>query len=224
MGWNSVVWKLVKALLPTVVLPALVVGLIIYRFGFTLESLVAVMVFTQLYIAWAEVEVALRQTYLATLEYEPEFNIEIEELKEHRGSYIIKVGNMGRHVAWNIFILVSVKPPQEPGKEEHVFKPVTSLAPGEAVDLATLTAETLNTCEISVELDYETIHGEPRTILFVKNPGFPVFIATSTHRKPGVLLNSLEELSLILTILTLPRKIRKYQEKNKEAKQLTQQA
>jgi len=222
MGW--VVRELVKALLPTVVLPALVVGLIIYCFGFTLESLVAVLVFTQLYVAWAEVEVALRQTHLAALEYEPEFNIEAEELKEHQGSYIIKVGNMGRHAAWNIFILVSVKPCQEPGEETHVFKPVTSLAPGEAVDLATLTAETLSTCEIRVELDYETIYGEPRTILFVKNPGFPVFITTSTHRKPGILLNSLEELSLILTALTLPRKIRKYQEKNKEAKQPTQQA
>jgi len=31
MGWKSVAWKLVKALLPTVVFPALVAGLIIYR-------------------------------------------------------------------------------------------------------------------------------------------------------------------------------------------------
>jgi len=45
MGWKSVVRELVKARLPTVVLPALVVGLIIYCFGFTLESLVAVLVF-----------------------------------------------------------------------------------------------------------------------------------------------------------------------------------
>jgi len=74
MGW--VVRELVKALLPTVVLPALVAGLMIYRFGFTLESLVAILVFTQLYVAWAWVEAALRQAYLAMLEYGLEFNIE----------------------------------------------------------------------------------------------------------------------------------------------------
>lgn len=45
MGW--VVRELVKALLPTVVVPALVAGLILYRFGLTTDSVVAILVFTQ---------------------------------------------------------------------------------------------------------------------------------------------------------------------------------
>jgi len=195
-------WMLVKASLPTVVFPTLVVGLIIYRFGFTLESLVAVMVFTQLYIAWAEVEVVLRQTYLAELEYEPEFNIEITK----GGTIVIK--NVGRHVAWNIIISVSIKPLRKPGKEEHVFEPVTSLAPGEAVELTTLTAETLHTYEIKVELNYNTVHGNLRRIVFTKKPDFSQITVDYIHGKPGVLLNSLEKLSLAIALLTLPRIIR----------------
>jgi len=55
------------------------VGFIIKYFGFSLESLVAILLFGQLYIVWAQLEVALRQTRLTMLEYEPEFNIEIKD-------------------------------------------------------------------------------------------------------------------------------------------------
>jgi len=203
MGWKSVVWKLVKALLPTVVVPALVAGLILYRFGLTTDSVVAILILTQLYVAWAEVEVVLRQTYIAMLEYEPEFKIEAED----KGLYLVKVGNVGKHVARNIIISVSIKLLQEHGKEvykeEEVYKEiywinVTSLAPGEYITLEPITREIFNNSEIRVKLYYETIYGEVHSIVFAKKPGSPVFIAISAHRKPGVLLNSLEELSSIL--------------------------
>jgi len=156
MIWRNLIKELAKASLPTIAIPVVVAVLIIRYFGFTLESLTAVMFLSQIYIIWAQLEVALRQAYLTDLEYEPEFNVEIEESKEHRGHYIVKVRNVGRHVAWSMFIKVSVIPLQEPGKEKHEYKPVTSLAPGEAIALDLLSAETLNTCEIKVELGYET--------------------------------------------------------------------
>jgi len=176
MIWRNVIKELAKASLPTIVIPVVVVVLIIRYFGFTLESLTAVMFLSQIYIIWAQLEVALRQAYLTDLEYEPEFNIEIEESKEHWSYYIVKVRNVGRHVAWSIFIQVSVISLQEPGKEKHMFKPVKSLAPGEAIALDLLSAEPLNTCEIKVELGYETKYGELRTEYFTKNPTLPVFI------------------------------------------------
>jgi len=214
MIWRNVIKELAKASLPTIVIPAVVVVLIIRYFGFTLESLTAVMFLSQIYIIWAQLEVALRQAYLTDVEYEPEFNIEIEESKEHWGYYIVKVRNVGRHAAWSIFIQVSVIPLQEPGKEKHVFKPLTSLAPGEAITLDLFSEETLSSCNIKVELDYQTKYGELRTEHFTKYPVLPLFIRFPPYRKkPGVLLNSLEELSSILNILAMLPRSRKYQVK-----------
>jgi len=164
MGWKSVVRELVKALSPTVVLPALVAGLIIYCFGFTLESLVAVLVFTQLYIAWAEVEVALRQAYLAGLEYEPVFDI---ELVNGYNTICMVLINKGKSTARNIFISTSIKPLQGPSNETS--KSLTRLDPDGFEELGCLSNEAFNISEIIVELKYETVHGKSYRMLFTKN-------------------------------------------------------
>jgi len=83
MGW--VVRELVKALLPTVVVPALVAGLIFYRFGLTTE--------------FSSGDPGFHPAYLAMLEYKPEFNIEIGIPGMTSDSSIIRLENMVRHAA-----------------------------------------------------------------------------------------------------------------------------
>ena len=59
--WINAIKKIFKASFPIIIIPVLSVTYIIQHFGVTIDSLLAIIFFSQLYIIWAQLEVALRQ-------------------------------------------------------------------------------------------------------------------------------------------------------------------
>jgi len=201
MIWRNIIKKLIVASLP-IVFPLIAVALIISHFGFTIESLMAVIFLAEVYIIWAQLEVALRQTRLSTLEYEPEFGIAKREVGD---SYEIEVKNLGKHMARNVFISIDLKltdtklPP----------KLISNIASGELVHVCSVRKEVLDNSEVAIELSYENTLGESGWITFVKDPKLPEFVARTIRGMPGILLNSFEELILLMRLFTWRRKVKR---------------
>jgi hypothetical protein len=218
MIWRNVIKGIIKASLLPIILPVIIIGVVIAIFGFTLESLVAVLTLGELYIVLAQLEVALRQTRLSMLEYEPELKVEVEKKMggaiyyiEPKSSYFfnLRLVNKGEHLARNVFVSIDVKEK----KEENKFIPFSDIGSNEVKDLCVFREDLFNNNTITVDVDYENILGEFSGIYFIKYPNFPFFITVKPLKTPGPLLNSIEELALIYQLFTLPRRARKLREK-----------
>jgi len=210
--WRNVVKGIIKGSLPTIILPAIIIGVVIKYFGLTLDSLLAILFLGELYIVWAQLEVALRQTRLSLLEYEAEFKIETkEDVQNIQGKifrfFNLRLVNVGKHLVRNVYVSIDVKGNQN----EHVFIPFTNIAPNEPVYLYTVDEDTFRNNRVTVNVDYENAIGELNGVTFVKEPKLPVFIVIKRVRMPGLLLNSFEDLIRTWHLFTLPRKVKKLQ-------------
>lgn len=207
MIWKNVILHIIRASLLTIMLPAIVVAFIFVHFGLTVDSLLAMLFLGELYIVWAQLEVAMRQSHLTMLGYEPEFQIEIKNVPAADKPWSnLFLTNIGSHHARNVFISIDAGP-----QREHKFK--TFLSPKETILLCSLDYETLKNSVIKIDISYETTLGVLSTTSLMKTPELPIFIVSKPVRMPGILLNSFEELFLVWRALTLPRKIKKLREK-----------
>jgi len=213
MIWRNVIKGIIKASLPTIILPAIVVSFVIKYFGLTLDSFIAILFLGQFYIIWAQLEVALRQTHLTMLEYEPEFKIETKKTEVDK-QYAIYLTNMGKHLVRNIAVSIDIVG----FRCEHKFIPLTSLGRNETIFLCSFDQETLRNSVITIDINYVTALGEFGGTGFVKDPKLPDFIVSKRIRMPGILLNSFEDLLSIFHALTLHRRIKKYREKMKKTR------
>ena len=212
MIWQNIIKKLFISSLPLLIIPGAFLVLIIHYFGITINSLLAVIMFAQAYIIWTQVEVALRQSHLSSLKYEPQFKIKIENIKagfieqEEALIYDIKLVNTGQYLARNINASIDIKN----SKVEPLFKMIGDLSPNENTLLLTIEEKPPNSYRIFIDIDYNNILGDFGGIAFVKEPQFSQFITIGFEkRKPGILLNSLEELTLIFKLFTITRKRKK---------------
>lgn len=210
--WRNVIKLIIKATLLTILLPVIIVVVVIKNFGFTPNSLLAILFLGECYIIWAQLEVALRQTHLSLLEYEPEFKIEVNkelrpltEMSDIQTFFDLRLLNTGKHLARNVFISIEVKGE----REEHKFMQFTNIAPNEPVDLYEFIEELFNNNTLTVNIDYENVLGKPSTITFIKEPKFHEFIVTRHIRMPGILLTSFENLMLIFRLFTLKTRVKK---------------
>jgi len=188
--WRNVVKGIIKASLPTIILPAIIIGVVIKYFGLTLDSLLAILFLGELYIVWAQLEVALRQTRLSLLEYEAEFKIETkEDVQNIQGKisrfFNLRLVNVGKHLVRNVYVSIDVKGNQN----ESVFIPFTNIAPNEPVYLYTVDEDTFRNNRVTVNVDYENAIGELNGVTFVKEPKLSVFIVIKQVRMPGLLPN-----------------------------------
>jgi hypothetical protein len=210
-----IIWRIVKASLPIIILPAIIIGFVLKYFGFTLDSLLVIIFLGQCYIIWGQLEVALRQTHLSFLEYEPEFKIEVKKSLAGIGSefssyYELKLQNIGKHLARNVFVLI------ESNGHRHKFIPLTNVAPNEIVALDIFDDILFNKSTIKVNVDYQNVLGKDSGIFFVKESKLPEFIVIKSIRMPGVLLNSLEDMLLIFRLFTFSRRIKSLKEKTEK--------
>lgn len=222
--------KVISASLPTIILPAIVIVVVIIYFGVTLESLVVILSLGELYMVWAQLEIALRQTHLSVLEFEPELKIDISvlepepelkidikpenlsivtEKKDHL-FFNLRLVNIGKHLARNVFVSLNVKGK----KEEHKFIPFTNIDPGASVYLHTFDEDLLNNNTITVDVSYENIMGELSEVSFIKDPKLPDFIVVRRVRMPGLLLNSYKDLISILRLFIFLRRAKKPHKKS----------
>jgi hypothetical protein len=194
--WYEVIIKgIFIALLPTIIIPALIVGFLINHFGLIIDSLLAIIFLGQFYIIWAQLEVALRQTRLSTLEYEPEFKIEIEKSRKPAGvtgavghADDAKLINVGKHLARDVYAKINIR------GAKPIPNQLGDIDPDKSHHVHTFKEGDLNNNKVIIDINYQNILGESGSVIFIKNPKFPEFIGVERVKMPGILLNSFEML------------------------------
>lgn len=220
--YRNAIKRIFLASLPTIIVPVIVVALILKKFGLTSESLLALIFFGQTYIIWAQLEVALRQTRLSALEYEPEFKIKnnyylpfsdspikVGEDIEDIGFQAIDLTNVGKHSARNVLISLDI------GASKSESKFFANIAPNEKVQIYKFEKEDnkiLSNSTITINIDYENILGGGGNLTFLKSPRTE-FITSKMVRMPGLLLNSFEDLILCGRLFIFLRRRRRIKRK-----------
>jgi hypothetical protein len=208
--WYEVIIKgIFIALLPTIIIPAIIVGFVINYVGLTIDSLLAIIFLGQFYIIWAQLEVALRQTRLSTLEYEPEFKIEIkksskpvvvaDDERNMKGftyfPYDATLKNVGKHLARNVSAeinILAVKPPYR-----NIKPPVRQfgdIGADKSHFVYGFMEEDLKNTRVTIKFKYQNILGVSGSVGFISEPEFCQFIGIERVKMPGILLNSFEKL------------------------------
>ena len=218
MIWRNVIKGILKASLPTIIVPAVFLSLVFKFLGLTVDSLLAVIFFGQFYIIWGQLEVAMRQTRLSTLEYDPEFIIDTKKINYSLvggGYHIVKLRNTGKHLARNVVILVDIVA-KSSQKEVHPPQ-VSNIAPNEIVELPQFDESDFSTAKITINLHYNNILGYPCGMTFIKEPKYPDFIVLKPERRmPGILLNSSEDLTSFLQSFVVQRKVKRIEKELKK--------
>ena len=220
MIWRNEIKGILKASLLTIIVPAVFLSLVFKILGLTVDSLLAVIFFGQFYIIWGQLEVAMRQTRLSTLEYDPEFIIDAEKIPYVTyvggGYHIVKLRNIGKHLARNVLILVDIAA-KSSQKEVH-SQQVSNIAPNETVEIDYSFIESVfSTAKITINLDYNNILGYPCRMSFIKEPKYPDFIVLKPERRmPGILLNSSEDLTAFLQSFVVQRKVKRIEKELKK--------
>jgi hypothetical protein len=211
--WRNGIKGILKASLPTIIVPAVFVSLVFKFLGLTVDSLLAVIFFGQFYIIWGQLEVAMRQTRLSTLEYDPEFIIDTKKITYSLvggGYHTVKLRNIGKHLAQNVLIFVDIAA-KSSQKQVH-SQQVSNIAPNEIVELPQFNESDFNTAKITINLHYNNILGYSCGMTFIKEPKYLDFIVLKPERKmPGILLNSFEDLTSFLQLFAVQRELKRMQ-------------
>lgn len=216
--WRNFIKAFIKALTPIVIIPACIISWIYYTFGLTPSSVLLTVTMVQVYFLWAQVEVAMRQTRLNALSYEPVLTILVEkgELSEF---FRIKVKNIGEYPAYNVFIYsdsaIQITPKS---------KLIGVLGRGQEETLWDLSEEAVSDLreaqgELKIDIDYTNILNEDGGITFVVRPQDLTSPLAVPYRRrfPGLLLNSVEELVMLIKFLTFKRRMKKLAESRKSS-------
>jgi len=222
MIWKRIIKRFILSLTPIIIIPAFLVFLILWTFGLSLASFLLIFTLAQLYLIWFHVEVALRQTKLTELSYEPVFIAYVKEIPggmtDSGGSiyYHIMVKNIGNYPAYNLFVYLDpiirkVNPTLKPNKSI-----IGSLDKDQEETLCIMSLEDvqkLQSSQISliIDIDYKNVLGSSGSVSFAFHPQFissPI-ILHGQRKFPGLLLNSIDELNLLVKLITLPRKLSK---------------
>jgi len=199
--------RLIKASIPIVIVPCVISILIIYYFGFTPTTLLAIILLGEFYIVWAQLEVALRQTHLQTIQYEPEFKLETKENLE-KSEIDLYLINTGKHLARNLIVSINVID-DEGKRKEHKLLTYTNLAPNDKEYLHSIKVDDLKENRVEVNVSYVNVIGEYGEVTFVKDFMFPNFVSIKPVKMPGLLLNSIEEISIAIKLLKHSIKLRR---------------
>jgi hypothetical protein len=94
MIWKNIIKRFILSLTPIIIIPAFLVFLILWTFGLSLASFLLIFTLAQIYLIWFHVEVALRQTKLTELSYEPVFIAYVKEViggRMHQREHLLSV-------------------------------------------------------------------------------------------------------------------------------------
>ena len=194
MIWRNVIKGLFLASLTTLIIPGVLIWQIIKRFGISETSLLGIMAVAQIYIIWAQLEIALRQSELSAVKYEPIFKLGKRYIGV--GNWFYYIENVGEYLARNVNVSVQII--EGNGKvKESISQQFGDVASSERRNLGNL-RKWEEKYVITIDIDYEDIFNRVREAHFIKEPKFSGFLnIMSNHKLSGILLNSLEEIGLI---------------------------
>jgi hypothetical protein len=223
MIWKRIIKRFILSLTPIIIIPAFLVFLILWTFGLSLTSFLLIFTLAQLYLIWFHVEVALRQTKLTELSYEPVF---IAEVREDIGgrrtpegtpcvNYYIRIKNIGNYPAYNL--IVNLDPMiREVIPEIQLNSIIGSLGKDQEETLCIIPLEGIRKLQnlgipLKINIDYTNILNSSSSVSFAFHPQFISFPITfhGQRKLPGLLLNSIDELNLLVKLIMLPRKLSK---------------
>lgn len=200
--WKNVIKSTLKSFIP--LLPAFIVVFAAFlSFGVSTNFLLALSITVQFYIVWAQLEVALKQTRIHELGYEPIFSIKAE--KEAVGTMnskstihvVLKIKNEGKYPAYNVSISVMANNIVAEHKMEG------TIPPNDEVYVCSLEGTVFETKRIDVDVSYRNIMGDLKEVWFIKIPGGPFIVIRGPLKKPGILLSSLEDLYETMRLIYL---------------------
>jgi hypothetical protein len=175
--------------------------LLVVKLGW--DSILPLIVYLQLLLIWAQTELGMWQTVLVTAQFEPSFNIEERGLFEPgRKAVYADIINLSQNPAYTLSIArvldrnrQAIPPQMWPKSLEG--KHISCLAPNQRAELYSIDPndrEKLLANGLSFEVFYFTRFGEIRTFHISFSKTHPLLLIHERIKRPGVLLNTLEEI------------------------------
>jgi hypothetical protein len=227
--WRNVIKVFIRALTPIVIIPACLISLIFWAFGLTISSLLLIVTIVQIYLIWSQVEVALRQSKLNEISYEPVFIAYIEETRgtlftDRKGAstfFHVKIKNIANYPAYNMIAYLG--PTTRAALPNFkLFKSMIGVLEKDREEtLCVLSEEDVKKLQnlreqFVVNVDYTNVLGGNGSVLFIFHPQdlHSPFTMYGRRKLPGLLFNSIEELTLLIWLITWSKR------RNKLAKML----
>lgn len=188
-------WANIFKTLTITLAPVYVPVLLLWHFGFRIESILASILFVQIYVLAIQAEAMLRQSAWSRAKYDPAFKV---ELSHSGGKIILKVTNIGEQPAYNLFIGLRDDTQSRPVPHEELWEVGHTITPTEAQAFAvSISGEELKGHRIVLSISYENVLGhlgETRAISF---EGGEEFFMMPIPVEPGFLIKSYEDLMLL---------------------------
>jgi hypothetical protein len=182
------------------------------------DAILPIIIYFQLLLIWAQVEIALRQHSLFAMQFKPSFDIkfggeEIIPIVVMPPSDVtvtpIRIRNTSNNPAYNIMVGRLLSRQNEPippsqWRDKVQSDLISSLAPDEEVVLCSL-GEELTHSEVTVEFSYFDQLGEPGTMYIRLARDGKILLIPERTALPGILLSTLEYFALFFKFLGIRR-------------------
>lgn len=220
--WRGIVRAIIPALLlfsPIII--ALICAIYLYwNGGLTLDSLLAIIILFQTYIIWIQVEVALRQTAIFEIEYEPTFRPKITTNLIGKEFYTtVSLESVGKYPAYNVIVGLVNKTKKEPlKKSSRLSSEVYTLAPNQSIEVLYLPQTEFHEMAIEMNVLYNNVANKMGEIGFFKFSERNEFMLSHAHVnvRQGILLKSIEAFHLAYKVLRFYPREKKKEEKERK--------
>jgi len=194
--WRGVIRSLIPVVVLFFALPALVIYVTFFWFGFTTDSLLVVFILFQCYIITLQVEIGLRQTAVSETEYEPALRPRVSFTAfDGLSSAGVSLENVGEYPAYNVTVGCIDKTKNKP-VEDRIQKQPKTLTKGEGFPVFSMNPSEYRSMHIQLNVLYVNVLQKMGEIHFVKFPQAEEFVMISPLQRHGILLRYLDDLKL----------------------------
>lgn len=190
-----------------ILLLALIPILLAIRFRW--DAILPIIIYLQLLLIWAQAEIGLRQHVLLSAQFDPSFDVELikKRVADAHLPYNIYIRNTSKNPAYNIRvgrILYENKPMPPDNWIKVSSELISSLAPDQKVLLCSLD-EYIVKNDPTIEVSYSNHLGDWREIHITFFTDEKLFLIPRKVQAPGILLNTIEGLTLFLNQMYIRR-------------------
>ena len=202
--WRAVFRSVLPAILIFFATPITIILVYLWRIGFDVNLLLAMILLFQLYLIAIQTEISLKQTTILTAQFNPALVVgkrSVSTARERPGEEEVSLRNIGEAPAYNVF--VGVRGPVE-------AKPASSTILDKDAEMGLFIMDDANLPhEIEITVLYSTSLAEMKEGHFVKMPGQGDFYLVSGVEKAGFFLDQLERLRIAYVLAKYERRRRK---------------
>jgi len=197
------------------VLLLLVMIPILLAVGLKWNAILPIIVYLQLLLVWAQVEIALREHYLFAMQFKPSFDVKFgggeitPTVMPPLHATPVQIRNISKNPAYNIMVIRLLdgqnRPiPPDRWKDKVRSDLISSLAPDEEVGLCSLSEELTHT-EVTLEFLYQDQLGEFGTMHVKLAKDRKILLIPVRTELPGILVSTIEYFDLFFKFLGIGR-------------------